>query len=158
MTDDISPTDNTYLLDPESPDEMARLLNMDRFITRAMGGPLAMMWQFGYGFSVDGRTIDVSFMLPHLLRTAKYSAIQSFAYALEFSKGTEVWADSYHNYEEVNTPILSNCITRSTPFRTGRLAVSGNACNSLATLSTSASLCCPSKRLSSISSAGCRSR
>lgn len=235
MTESDSQSENTYLLDPESPDEMARLLNMDRFVTKAMGGPLAslrsipekarildlacgpggwaldtatkypscevigadishtmidyarvsaqvrkvsnvsfefadvtktlpfadgsfdivnaraltavlrrqawepfiaectrvlrspgvllltegidagvtnshafermqglfcrLMWQAGYGFSVDGRTMDVTFMLPPLLRSAGYSEIQHAAYALEFSKGTDAWADFYHNTE-----------------------------------------------------------
>lgn len=235
MTHDDSLSESTYLLDQESPDEMARLLNMDSFITRAMGGPFAslpdipqggrvldlacgpggwtiavallspslevfgvdishimidyanvsaqvqnvsnvsfalmditkpfhfedatfdvvnarflvaalprqawepfiaectrvlrpqgvlrltepmnagvtnspaferiqalahrFMWQFGYGFSVDGRTLDVSFMLPHLLRNAGYSDIRHAAYAIEFSAGTEAWADFYHNHE-----------------------------------------------------------
>ena len=55
-----------------------------------------VMWRAGYGFSVDGRTFDVSFMLPHLLRKAGYSDIQHIAYALEFSAGTKMWADIYH--------------------------------------------------------------
>jgi hypothetical protein len=33
--------ENTYLLDPESPVELARLINLDRLATRAAGGPLA---------------------------------------------------------------------------------------------------------------------
>ena len=32
---------NTYLFDPESGAEMARLINLDRMITKCMGGPLA---------------------------------------------------------------------------------------------------------------------
>jgi hypothetical protein len=35
------PTFNTYVFDPESPTEMARLINQDRAVTQAMGGPLA---------------------------------------------------------------------------------------------------------------------
>jgi len=34
------PTSNTYVFDPESPTEMARLINQDRAVTQAMGGPL----------------------------------------------------------------------------------------------------------------------
>jgi hypothetical protein len=33
--------ENTYIMDPESPREMARLIHLDRFITQEMGGPLA---------------------------------------------------------------------------------------------------------------------
>jgi ubiquinone/menaquinone biosynthesis C-methylase UbiE len=32
---------HTYVVDPESPTEMARLINQDRVITQAMGGPLS---------------------------------------------------------------------------------------------------------------------
>ena len=35
------PDDNTYLLDAESPTELARLVNQDQMMTRAMGGPLS---------------------------------------------------------------------------------------------------------------------
>lgn len=40
MTTD-SPGENTYVLDAESPAEMARLISLDRITTKAMGGPLA---------------------------------------------------------------------------------------------------------------------
>jgi len=246
MTQSDPQSENTYLLDPESPDEMARLLNMDRFLTKAMGGPLAslpsipekarildlacgpggwaldvatshpscevvgadishimidyarvstqvrkvpnisfeladvtktlpfadgsfdivnaralaavlrrqawkpfidectrvlrspgillltegidagvtnspafermqalscrLMWQAGYGFSVDGRTLDVTFMLPSLLRSAGYSEIQHAAYALEFSKVTSAWADFYHNTEIAYKLALDNFV------------------------------------------------
>ncbi len=33
--------DNTYILDTESAAEMARLISVDQFTTRGMGGPLA---------------------------------------------------------------------------------------------------------------------
>jgi ubiquinone/menaquinone biosynthesis C-methylase UbiE len=35
--------DNTYVFDPESATELARLINQDRMLTRAMGGPLAIL-------------------------------------------------------------------------------------------------------------------
>ena len=40
MTTNI-PDNNSYFFDPESPAEMARLINLDHFITRNMGGPFA---------------------------------------------------------------------------------------------------------------------
>src|ERR1051326_6712385 len=40
MDEDAS-KENTYIFDPESPQEMARLINQDRFITRALDGTLA---------------------------------------------------------------------------------------------------------------------
>jgi SAM-dependent methyltransferase len=229
----MTPNENTYLLGPESPDEMAHLLNMDRFLTSAMSGPLAplpyipdqtrildlacgpggwalnaaaqyptclvtgvdinhamidyaranakesevsnvsfeladvtkplpfadksfdivnarflvavllrsawkpfiiectrilrssgillltepidmgvtnspsfeemkalscrVMWQTGYGFSVDGRTLDVTFMLPPRLWSAGHCDIEHAVYALDFSKGTSAWADFYQS-------------------------------------------------------------
>jgi SAM-dependent methyltransferase len=60
-----------------------------------------MMWQASYGFSVDGRTMDVCFMLPRLLRNARYRDIRHTAYALEFSAGTSLWMDAYHTVEIV---------------------------------------------------------
>jgi hypothetical protein len=37
----MEPLPNNYVFDPESPTEMARLINQDRMTTQAMGGPLA---------------------------------------------------------------------------------------------------------------------
>jgi SAM-dependent methyltransferase len=64
---------------------------------RMQGLYCRLMWKAGYGFSVDGRTLDITFMLPPLLRSAGYSDIQHAVYALEFSKGTSAWADFYHH-------------------------------------------------------------
>src|SRR5438128_2447640 len=36
-----SPPESSYVFDPESPEELTRLLTMDQITTRAMGGPLA---------------------------------------------------------------------------------------------------------------------
>ena len=69
-----------------------------------------MMWRAGYGFSIDVRKLDVSFMLPPLLRSAGYSDIQHAAYALEFSRETSVWADFYHNAEIGYMLRLSNYV------------------------------------------------
>ncbi|HZR44451.1 MAG TPA: methyltransferase domain-containing protein [Ktedonobacteraceae bacterium] len=42
MTDDVTKEQtNTYILDAESPTEMARLIDLHRVVTQAMGGPLA---------------------------------------------------------------------------------------------------------------------
>jgi SAM-dependent methyltransferase len=70
MTDD-SPGDNTYLLDPESPEEMARLMNLDRFTTKAMGGPLAgiadssrLQTILDLACGPGGWVLDVAFACP----------------------------------------------------------------------------------------------
>ncbi len=55
----------------------------------------------GYGFSVDESSLDMTFVLPHLLRTAGYQDVHYHANALEFSYGTEAWADFYRNSEIV---------------------------------------------------------
>lgn len=51
----------------------------------------------GYGFSCDGRTFGIMPVLPALLRNAGCEDIQLQAYAIDFSAGTETWADFYHN-------------------------------------------------------------
>ncbi len=55
------------------------------------------LYQQGYGFSVDGRTFDVSQVLPHFLRQAGYQQVQHAAYAIEVSAGTHAWQDFYQN-------------------------------------------------------------
>jgi SAM-dependent methyltransferase len=64
---------NTYLLDPESPEEMARLINLDRITTRAMGGPLSGLSDeevaglhnvLDLGCGPGGWVLDVAFSLP----------------------------------------------------------------------------------------------
>lgn len=45
----------------------------------------------GYGFSVDGESIDLSPMLPRLLRAASFHQVHHAAYALEVSAETEYW-------------------------------------------------------------------
>ncbi len=41
MPEDRGSSENTYLFDSENATEMARLINLDRFTTQGMGGPLA---------------------------------------------------------------------------------------------------------------------
>ncbi len=41
MSDQQCTSNNTYLLDTESATEMARLINLDRYLTKSMGGPLS---------------------------------------------------------------------------------------------------------------------
>jgi ubiquinone/menaquinone biosynthesis C-methylase UbiE len=53
----------------------------------------------GYGFSVNGRSIGVTIMLPRLLRVAGYQNVRHLMHALEVSAGTEAYADFYRNSE-----------------------------------------------------------
>lgn len=53
----------------------------------------------GYGFSPDGRTFGITPMLERLLHEAGYQNIQQKAHAINFSAGSEPWADFYHNYD-----------------------------------------------------------
>lgn len=57
------------------------------------------LWQRGYGFSLDGRTLGITFILPHLLRSAGYEDIRYTAHALDVSNAAEAWIDFYHNNE-----------------------------------------------------------
>src|ERR1019366_8717330 len=60
-----------YVLDPESPAELARLINLDRFMTKGMGGPLSGLNDFSFlhtvldmGCGPGGWALDVAFDHP----------------------------------------------------------------------------------------------
>jgi ubiquinone/menaquinone biosynthesis C-methylase UbiE len=61
---------NGYVIDAESPAEMARLINLDRFITKGMGGALAGIPSRPFNNVLDiacgpgGWTLDTAFALP----------------------------------------------------------------------------------------------
>jgi SAM-dependent methyltransferase len=66
-----SSTNNTYVFDPESPTELARLINQDRIVTQAMGGPLSGLSDpsnlrniVDLGCGPGGWVLDVAFALP----------------------------------------------------------------------------------------------
>lgn len=66
-----SPPTNTYVFDPESPTEMARLINQDRISTQAMGGPLSGIADpsmlhniLDLGCGPGSWVLDVAFELP----------------------------------------------------------------------------------------------
>jgi ubiquinone/menaquinone biosynthesis C-methylase UbiE len=72
MTTD-QPAENTYLLDSESPTEMARLIHLDRFITKGMGGVLAGIADPKLFHDVldlccgpGGWVLDTAFANPHM--------------------------------------------------------------------------------------------
>ncbi|MBA2395630.1 MAG: class I SAM-dependent methyltransferase [Ktedonobacteraceae bacterium] len=65
--------ENTYVFDTESPTELARLINQDQLITRAMGGPLAEQSSetlltlhhiLDLGCGPGGWVLDVAFAFP----------------------------------------------------------------------------------------------
>jgi len=69
------PDDNTYLLDAESPTELARLVNQDQMMTRAMGGPLSeqsaetlasIQHILDLGCGPGSWVLDVAFAYPHI--------------------------------------------------------------------------------------------
>lgn len=71
MTEEETTGKNTYFLDSESPTEMARLINLDRITTLAMGGPLAGITNpstlhnlVDLGCGPGGWVLDVAFELP----------------------------------------------------------------------------------------------
>jgi SAM-dependent methyltransferase len=65
-----NPNHNGYILDGESPAEMVRLINLDRFITRGMGGALAGIPSLPLDKVLDiacgpgGWALDAAFALP----------------------------------------------------------------------------------------------
>lgn len=66
-----SPRENTYVFDPESPQELARLIDQDRFVTRSMGGPLKGLPELPEGAHIldlacgpGSWVLDVAFDLP----------------------------------------------------------------------------------------------
>jgi ubiquinone/menaquinone biosynthesis C-methylase UbiE len=72
MTNDL-PQENTYILDSESPAELARLINMDRFMTKGMGGVLAGIPKpeeihevLDLGCGPGGWVLDMAFEYPHM--------------------------------------------------------------------------------------------
>jgi SAM-dependent methyltransferase len=67
--------------------------------------------RLGYGFSPIGRTVGVTSVIPKLLRDAGYQDVQHAAYALDFSRGTDAWANVYRDAEVVGRllqPLLIN--------------------------------------------------
>lgn len=71
------------------------------------------MWRAGYGFSPDGRTLDLTFRLPRLLRDAGYQQVRAMAHVLEYEPGTAAWSDFYHNAE------IGHALTQSLLMKTG---------------------------------------
>ncbi len=62
---------NTYVFDPESPTELARLTNQERIVTQAMGGPLSGVSDHSLlrnivdlGCGPGGWVLDTAFTLP----------------------------------------------------------------------------------------------
>ena len=66
---------------------------------RIMGLWYQASWQAGYGFSVDGKTLGITHMLPTLLRQTGLHTLQFRAHVLEVSAGTDAWSDFYRNAE-----------------------------------------------------------
>ncbi len=70
MTQD-SPRNNSYMFDPESPEELARLISWDRVTTQSMGGPLVGIEKpsslqniLDLACGPGGWVLDVAFALP----------------------------------------------------------------------------------------------
>lgn len=57
------------------------------------------LWQTGYGFSIDGRTLGMTHAIPRLLRAAGYQELRHLGFGLEFSVNTAGWMDFYRNAE-----------------------------------------------------------
>jgi ubiquinone/menaquinone biosynthesis C-methylase UbiE len=69
------------------------------------------LWKSGYGFSVDGRTLGITHMLPGLFRAAGYIQVQTQAHAIEFSAHQDAWLEMYRDFqaaEEASLPLYVN--------------------------------------------------
>lgn len=53
----------------------------------------------GYGFSPDGRSLGMTYMLRTFLRNIGCENIQQKMHAIDFSSYSDAWADIFHNYE-----------------------------------------------------------
>ncbi|MDQ2887146.1 MAG: class I SAM-dependent methyltransferase [Chloroflexota bacterium] len=78
------------------------------------------LWRTGYGYSVNGRSIGVTIMLPRLLRVAGYHDVRHIMHALEVSTGTEAYSDFYRNseitYQLAKTYFLNTYVTTEDEF------------------------------------------
>ncbi len=50
---------------------------------------LQLFWKQGYSFSVNGRSIGITHILPYFLRSEGYLNVQQIGYALDFSTDME---------------------------------------------------------------------
>ena len=73
MSDETSASTHSYYVDPETGEEMSRLMRQDRLVTRAMGGPLPephdlekMQSILDVACGPGGWVIDVAWRYPHL--------------------------------------------------------------------------------------------
>ncbi|MBV9615324.1 MAG: class I SAM-dependent methyltransferase [Ktedonobacteraceae bacterium] len=103
-------TECTRILRPGGILRLTETLNYGATTSRAYEQFFALcaqaLFQAGYGFSVDGRTFDMTPVLPRLLRNAGYSTVHIKAHALEISAGTEGWSDFYRNADITSQTIL----------------------------------------------------
>ncbi len=60
---------------------------------------LRAMQKLGHGFSPDGRTLGMTYMLERLLRNAGFQELQTASCALNFSAEAAAWKDIYRNHE-----------------------------------------------------------
>lgn len=67
--------------------------------------PTQALWKMGYGFSPDGHSFGVVHILPHFLRKLGYQQIRLMSHVMEYSAGTDAWADQYHNIEIIGFQI-----------------------------------------------------
>jgi SAM-dependent methyltransferase len=103
---------NTYVFDPERSEELARLMNQDRFITTAMGGPLAGLPPLPEGSQVldlgcgpGGWVLDVAFQQP-LFEVAGIDCSQGMVdYANARAKSQKLTNASFGVMDITNHPL-----------------------------------------------------
>jgi len=68
-------------------------------VNQLMALQIQALWQAGYAFSPDGRSVGMVHILPSLLRERGYQELRLLPHSLEFSANMDAWADQYHNIE-----------------------------------------------------------
>src|SRR6266536_6407820 len=132
MQSDV-PGEGSYALDPESPAELARLINVHRFMTRGMGGPLvgvpdpsALQQVLDLACGPGGWVLDVAFACPdaQVAGVDISKTMISYANARARSQGlqnasfevmdiTQPLAFSDHAFDLVNGRLLVGSLPRT---------------------------------------------
>ena len=68
------------------------------------------LWRHEYDFANENtRSMGITIVLPHLIRSAGYQNVRHISHALEWSIDTDAWSAGYHNGEiiaHMMTPLL----------------------------------------------------
>jgi ubiquinone/menaquinone biosynthesis C-methylase UbiE len=103
--------DNTYLLDTESPAEMARLINQERLLTQAMGGSLTgipasatFYHVLDLGCGPGGWVLDVAFSFPEMEVTGVDISKTMIEYANARARSQQLFNTSF-GFMDITKPL-----------------------------------------------------